>query len=358
MYAGMPLQEGFTEALLGGRGAGGGASGKVVKHLRKFVNRAFDHKTSAGARFWPELEDIFTCLDLSANTGHNLGPTYKPSDLRTVRRALIYRIITMLRENYREARDRKDEDWMRLAGMMRGIDSSRTGFICTNWDTIVEDMLAETLDVEWFNYGCDAARASLRSGYNEIRVEEPERRLAPDVIKMHGSVNWLYCENCRRMFWVAPKETNKVAGQLLSPEDWRRIDPDTSHPRERWSCGKCGSQSLGTRLATFSYRKALDFPMFQKSWFSAEEILRNAENWIFIGYSLPGADFEFKHLLKRLQLSRRKPPNFAVVSGGSAVETTYVHYQRFFGRRIKRDTNFFSKGLDSKALSCIADLTD
>ena len=33
--------------------------------------------------------------------------------------------------------------------------------------------------------------------------------------------------------------------------------------------------------------------MFQKSWFSAERLLRNAKNWIFIGYSLPAADFEF-----------------------------------------------------------------
>ena len=36
--------------------------------------------------------------------------------------------------------------------------------------------------------------------------------------------------------------------------------------------------------------------MFQKSWFSAEKLLLAAENWIFISYSLPAADFEFKYL--------------------------------------------------------------
>src|SRR6266700_5945534 len=108
LYAGTPLQMEFTDALLSGRGSASGNSGEIVQHRREFVNRAFDHKTTAGAQFWPELEDIFTCIDLSANSGHNLGPQFSPSELRTTRRALIYRIITMLRERYREARDRKD----------------------------------------------------------------------------------------------------------------------------------------------------------------------------------------------------------------------------------------------------------
>jgi hypothetical protein len=156
---------------------------------------------------------------------------------------------------------------------------------------------------------------------------------------MHGSVNWLYCDTCRRLYWFSPHETYKVAGQLLSSAEWQRIDPGNKHSTERWSCAQCSGQSIGTRLATFSYLKALDFSMFQKSWFSAERILRNAQTWIFIGYSSPGADFEFKYLLKRIQLSRIEPPNFAVVSGGApdVTQKTYEHYQHFFGREIVSD---------------------
>jgi hypothetical protein len=155
---------------------------------------------------------------------------------------------------------------------------------------------------------------------------------------------------------MQPDETYKVAGQLLSSEDWKRIDPSSHHRNDRWRCGRCGADSLGTRFATFSYRKALDFPMFQKSWFSAERLLRNAKNWIFIGYSLPPADFEFKYLLKRVQLSRRDPPEFAVVSGGDLSSVAYHHYQRFFGRRIQENKNFFGHGLDKHALAHISGL--
>jgi hypothetical protein len=195
----------------------------------------------------------------------------------------------------------------------------------------------------------------LRSAHKEIKETAAVGTKVP-IIKMHGSVNWLYCDNCRRLFWMQPDETYKVAGQLLSSEDWNRIDPASHHSSDRWHCGRCGADSLGTRFATFSYRKALDFPMFQKSWFSAERLLRNAKHWIFIGYSLPAADFEFKYLLKRVQLSRRDPPNFAVVSGGDLSDRAYQHYQHFFGREIKKGKNFFGHGLERRALAHISGL--
>ncbi len=357
LYAGMPLQMDFTDALLSGRGSASGNSGKIVQHLRKFVNRAFDHKTTAEAKFWPELEDIFTCIDLSANSGHNLGSQFSPSELRTIRRGLIYRIITMLRERYREARNRKDPDWQTLVKFFKRLDPAAVGFVATNWDTVVEDMLTEAHGIRHFGYGCNAICASLRSSQKEIKETDASCVKVP-VIKMHGSVNWLYCDNCRSLFWMQADETYKVAGQLLSSEDWRRIDPASSHKNDHWHCGRCGANSLGTRFATFSYRKALVFPMFQKSWFSAEKLLRNAKNWIFIGYSLPAADFEFKYLLKRVQLSRRDPPKFAVVSGGDMSDRAYQHYQRFFGRQIRKGENFFGRGLDKRALAYISGLLD
>jgi hypothetical protein len=79
-------------------------------------------------------------------------------------------------------------------------------------------------------------------------------------------------------------------------------------------CSACHGIELSTRLATFNYRKALDFPMFQTSWRDAEDLLRNADEWCFIGYSLPAADFEFKYLLKRTQLSRRRTSGPRVIA--------------------------------------------
>ena len=90
-YAGLPLTADFTEKLLDVAGFDAeGSSALTVRFLEDFVRDTFDHKRGAAPKFWPHLEDIFTCIDLSANTGHHLGPDYAPSDLRTVRRALTF----------------------------------------------------------------------------------------------------------------------------------------------------------------------------------------------------------------------------------------------------------------------------
>jgi hypothetical protein len=109
---------------------------------------------------------------------------------------------------------------------------------------------------------------------------------------------------------------------------------------------------LSTRIATFSYRKALNFPMFHQSWNNAEQILTTAKRWVFIGYSLPAADYEFKYLLKRIELARPKPPDVIVVTGGDGASTTRMNYRHFFGTRLNK--HLFNDGLTDDA---IADVT-
>jgi hypothetical protein len=75
-YAWLPLQKDFTEALLAARADEAHPMQPLIGHLGRFVHDAFDHNESAKAKFWPNLEDVFTNIDLAANTGHRLGPTY------------------------------------------------------------------------------------------------------------------------------------------------------------------------------------------------------------------------------------------------------------------------------------------
>jgi hypothetical protein len=92
--------------------------------------------------------------------------------------------------------------------------------------------------------------------------------------------------------------------------------------------------------------------MHANTWRTAERALRSADNWVFIGYSLPAADYEFKYMLKRVQLSRSKPPKLVLITGGDtkAAEDTRLNYQKFFGPSLKAEgINVFAGGLDSRA---------
>jgi hypothetical protein len=355
MYAGLPLQAQFTEALLEPRAEEAYPLKPLVDHLGTFIHHVFDHNEAAKAKFWPELEDVFTNIDMAANTGHHLGAAYSPARLRTTRRVLLARIMHMLEERFHLAEQRKGPDWKKMTKFFASIDIERSAFISMNWDTVIERRLGTLRKVKNIDYGCGAVAARFPTAGNVIANQDDDTnsRVRIPVVKMHGSVNWLYCDNCRKLYWFPTNDARTVATQLISQQEATEIGLGDDSGYAKWHCKNCKDVILTTRLATFSFLKALDFPMFEQSWLSAERLLRTARKWIFIGYSLPPADYEFKHLLKRVQLSRRTQPEFVVITGGRPknTELTYKNYQGFFGRAIRKGENFFADGLTSEAIS-------
>ena len=148
-YAGLPLTNQFTKKLLDVKGLKlDGPSNRIVPFLQKFVENTFGHLPKSSPNDWPHLEDIFTCIDLSANTGPHLGPNYSPSDLRTVRRALIVRIILMLRHTYTQRRDNADSNWKTLEGFFSSVVSEKCAFLM-NLDTVIEEGLGRTQGISY-----------------------------------------------------------------------------------------------------------------------------------------------------------------------------------------------------------------
>jgi len=262
-------------------------------------------------------------------------------------------MMYMLHERYSEAEAKKSAEGMKLDNFFEQLDINQSAFVSLNWDTVIERRLAERSKVNSFDYKCGAKAAEFKGARNIVSERSlPKSSKSVPIVKIHGSVNWLYCDNCRQLYWFPPDEAVTVAMQLITPEEGKSLKLENVEACGKWHCLNCTEVRLTTRIATFSFLKALDFPMFEKSWLSAEELLRDSEKWVFVGYSLPAADYEFKHLLKRVQLSRMSPPEFVVITGGSqeSCKYTYENYQRFFGRDIKRQKNFFTEGLSPKAI--------
>jgi hypothetical protein len=244
---------------------------------------------------------------------------------------------------------------------------------------VIEQGLERTRGVDNFEYGCDA-RPAFFTSTNDVVLRARLQTKSFTILKPHGSINWLYCDGCREVFWFQAERRNsatsadsegskgpknqieRISRTLLRERDWKIIlDPtqdssETLHPPKTIdpACPVCGSHALGTRLATFSYRKALDFSLHEATWRRAEALLREADNWIFFGYSMPGADFEFKHLLKRVELSRLKKPHVILVTGGSGAASTRKTYEDFFGSSPSDLRTYHKHGLTS---TVIEDLT-
>lgn len=349
--AGLPLASTFTNELLNLRGLRlDGPSAWQVRFIRKFVDRVFGEGARRSADEWPELEDIFTLVDLSANTGHHLGTVYSAADLRVVRRAIIVRMIRMLSQAYTRRQKAPDTHWRILEQLFDCFNTQTTAALSMNWDTVFERGITRAQSIRQIEYGCHASSV----GFNKGKLSPRRHRGGTlHILKPHGSVNWLYCDACRETFWVGPSDTERVAQTLFRRKDWDAVLggaklklPAILAP----ACPHCEAESLGTRFATFSYRKALDFPMHAASWRTAEQYLKSAGDWVFIGYSMPTADFEFKHLLKRVQLTEKTRPDITVITGGKDADATIARFTKFFGD-VAGERFFFKDGLDKAAIA-------
>ncbi len=352
-YAGLPLQAAFTTQLLRGSHFTKGPSKRLVEYLCPFVSDTFHPREEHDPDRWPDLEDLFTCIDLSANSGHHLGNKHSPAVLRTVRRALIARTIRMFSQAYDAKKAKPDENWRALEALLTDITPDTNAFISLNWDTVAEERMLELHAGTTIRYGGSFIPARFPTSGKMISTLRPKPR-TPElrVAKIHGSTNWLYCDNCRNVYWFNPQESLRIADQILSKDEWRCIAPKSpANAKEQLECPKCEGVVLSTRIATFSYRKALDFPMFHQSWNNAQQILTTAKRWAFIGYSLPAADYEFKYLLKRIELARPKPPDVIVVTGGDGASTTRKNFRHFFGTRLNK--YIFNDGLTDHAIAYI-----
>ena len=98
---------------------------------------------------------------------------------------------------------------------------------------------------------------------------------------------------------------------------------------------------ISSHIASCSYRKSFRENSYPDIWSVAEDVLSNADKWIFIGYSMPQADYEFKHLLKISEMKfrhkrERKPDIDAVILKSNS---TRQKYESFFGNSINRICN-------------------
>lgn len=299
-----------------------GTEREVTRLLKKFWGSAFGFD-GGGRR--PSLSDHFTVIDLAANSGHSLGAAYDAARLRAVRRLSLHRLFALLAH-----RKLRDDLGRKLMGGLKC--ESRLGVVSLNWDRSAELSLGNG---NW----CYAPREAFPGD------EVPEAGHATPVFKLHGSANWAYCDCCRVLSSQIRDQAKPVLhrGILLRSSDLALLGAGSGpigdlerEERAREKDGEfdctCGGR-FSTRVGTFSYRKDYALGPYQAIWYSALRWLIMARHWLFVGYSMPEADFEFRHILKTAQMARRCPPSITVVLGGdpAAAKEAADRYRRFFG---------------------------
>lgn len=255
------------------------------------------------------LEDLFTIFD-KASFNKEYILSYSSSSLSTQYKHLcdcIIFIIELYSQKSNSDLYKRISEYFVDRRLATNIDDDPFSIITLNWDTLLDNNLFVACnnklstgkkilpDYCFYNYDVDGNIPCTKlkaKGYHNIKL-----------LKLHGSINWLLCKNCGRILTSFKED---IA--------FYNIDPGSS----KYSCSTCCSigreSDLKSVLITPTFIKDFNNLHLKNIWFNASIELSEASEVVFIGYSLPDADYEFRYLLKR---SLRKDAKVTVVLHGS-----------------------------------------
>ncbi len=249
------------------------------------------------------LEDLFTIFD-NVQIRHEHFKTYTNKDIaeyhRKLKLCIVYALI------YATVKNSNPETYRNFAKKLFEKRKQATlkedvfTVITMNWDSLLEHITNDicinynqTLtphqqkilpDLCFYNDTLDKKGTHLP--FTNIKAKGIKNI---KILKMHGSLGWLECPKCGRVFTdfdkeIANDEFNNVLCPFCSEEGntYNQVFP-------RLQC----------MIITPTFLKSLDNLSIKNIWHNAYIELNEANKLVFIGYSFPEADFEMRCLLKK-----------------------------------------------------------
>lgn len=269
------------------------AIGKIVI---EFIKENF--KLDEEKNLYPELEAVFGFIDYFIQHNESLNSKYSHEKIIHIKEYLIKLIHYIVNLETDKASRHYNKFWKMLFE-----NSPNSSIITLNYDTLLE----QSFEFLYKNYGyldycipfMNYEKIPELAQYNfwinprePVYVEESENPIPFKVIKLHGSLNWKYCNCCNQT--------------LLTPWD-RKIDLARgkflgyTYPDKReyeFFCPIDGTE-FETLIIPPSYLKTLHHPIITQLLGEAGRELRATKKVVFIGYSLSNADIHIKALLKK-----------------------------------------------------------
>lgn len=277
----------------------------ALADLKQFLTQNFHVPAGASQQDYPGLPLLMSLIDTSIERRQAFHPAWDLDAVIRVRHAMELAIFDLL--EYRLEKAPTNNHFQMLSYLFPAPQEPRV--ISMNYDVIAdaaimfygESRAAAGAAPEWKfpDYGCDISTDVYRN---------PPGRFGT-LLKLHGSLNWLYCGTCHRLE-IGASEARQFVRALSSLVG-------TGHKLENFYLGagsKC--QTCGTELRALliapSHLKNYRNPHLTNVWYRAEQLLRSASRAVFVGYSLPEDDVEVVYLLKRA-LAHLSPGDITVV---------------------------------------------
>jgi hypothetical protein len=296
---GGPLTDEILPAALNGEMTGDAQENEVQDReqllglSRQFLAECFHvpiNKTKIEKRDCPSLPMVLSMLRRSLDLNKPLGQ-WQGDRLVKARRAVEYSVFAVIEAALRDIPAGQDSHSKMLEPIyQRGIAPS---VVSLNYDVIIDNVMFRMSE----QYG------GMRPPDYSVRIDTEQYLNFSQagtfgrLLKIHGSLNWLYCEVCGRLDLFVSKgmRTAKALDELYNTVPFDDAYSCRGTPCRNPNC----DGFISPILITPTYVKDYENKHIEKTWAAAEEAMKESDRVVIIGYSLPTDDVEVAMLLQR-----------------------------------------------------------
>lgn len=288
--------EGLKDLYVLGAGSSAHSNAPLGKHFLRMAGEACDTDPrliglrdflrdifpSIATNLYPKFEEVLSIVDIAVSRGETLGKKYQEREILKVKGDLNYLIWKTLEFAKNVQSENLHEIFIEKC-LSRG-DSS---VISLNYDTLMDFSLeGQGFDID---YGLPFAT---KYG-SESEFPAVSGRIS--LIKLHGSLNWLYCPGCFALYRYTRTHLHRIFS--AAPE----------------YCTHDGTYLKGI-IVPPTYLKNYMTPFLNHLWIMAGHFLSRVRKVFFIGCSFSDSDMWFKFLVTKSLLLNPVKPRIVVVN--------------------------------------------
>jgi hypothetical protein len=291
----VPLQKHLLPMIVGNQ-INEISDSEIGKIVIKFIKQNFYFNIEKD--IFPPLEAVFGFLDHFILHDESLNEEYNNRTLRLIKEYLIKLIYYVV-----DLKTSKKSKYYNLFWEMIEKFNNNVSILNLNYDTLLEQAF-DTLfhkkrfidyHIPFMNYEPLEPLKQYNYWVNPrepVKVDNNVEPYAYKILKLHGSLNWKYCNCCNQV--------------LLTPWD-RKIDLNKgifvgyTYPDNKEYEYFCplDNTEFNTLILPPSNIKTLTNPIISQLFAEAAREIRKAKKIVFIGYSLSHTDIHIKALFKK-----------------------------------------------------------
>lgn len=292
---------------------------EIGKLVNEFIHDNFYF--DAASRSYPSIEAVFGYIDYFIEHNESLSLKYsfqKLVDIKEYLIKLIHYIVNMRTEN-------KSSYYQMFWESVKKYNSN-VSIITLNYDTLLEQSFDHLYGdfgyidycLHFMNYEKNESMKKFDFWINPrepIMTSKDKNPVPLKIIKVHGSLNWKYCNCCNQV--------------LLTPWD-RKIDLNRgkflgyTYPDKKeyeFECPIDGTD-FHTLIMPPSFVRTIQPPIISTIMGEAGREIRVAKKIVFVGYSLSDPDIQIKALFKK-QLQPETEIIVVNPKEGNAIKSKY-----------------------------------